>query len=136
MTQKFIGADLVPDPEQILRLQAAARGDEPADLAIRGGMVLALHNRELLERDVLIVGEHIAAVTPPGRLEATADIDASGQFVAPTFIDVHLHIEYTLLTPGELARLVVPRGTTTVLADPLMAWRSVSTESKRSSIRS
>ena len=39
----FIGADLVPDPEEILRLQAAARGEQPADLAIRGGTVLALH---------------------------------------------------------------------------------------------
>ncbi|WP_420437649.1 adenine deaminase C-terminal domain-containing protein [Candidatus Poriferisocius sp.] len=114
----FIGANLVPEPEQILRLQAVARGEQTADLAIRGGTVLALHNRELIERDVLIVGEHIAAVTPIGRLEADTEIDATDQFVAPTFIDVHLHIEYTMLTPGELARLVVPRGTTTVLADP------------------
>jgi len=114
----FIGGELVPSPEELLRLQAVARGDEPADLAIRGGRVLALHNRELIERDVMIVGRHIAAVTPYGRLEARADLDASGQYVAPTFIDVHLHIEYTMLTPGELGRLVVPRGTTTVLADP------------------
>ena len=67
MSKMFIGADLAPAPEQIMRLQAAARGDQPADLAIRGGTVLALHNRELIERDVLIVGEHIAAVTPPLR---------------------------------------------------------------------
>ena len=94
----FIGTDLVPDPEQIMRLQAVARGDESADLAIRGGTVLALHNRELIERDVLIVGQYIAAVTPPGRLEAVEEIDASGRYVSPTFIDVHLHIEYTMLT--------------------------------------
>ena len=67
---------------------------------------------------MLIVGQHVAAVTPLSRLEATTEIDASGRYVSPTFIDVHLHIEYTMLTPGELARLVVPRGTTTVLADP------------------
>lgn len=114
----FIGAELVPSPEELLRLQAVARGDEPADVAIRGGTILALHSRELIDRDVLIVGSHIAAVVPPGRLDADTEIDASGQFVAPTFIDVHLHIEYTMLTPGELGRLVVPRGTTTVLADP------------------
>ena len=114
----FLGAELVPSPEQILRLQAVARGDELADLAVRGGTVLALHNRELIERDVLLAGPYVAAVTPPGRLEAEAEIDASGRFVSPTFVDVHLHIEYTMLTPGELARLVVPRGTTTVLADP------------------
>ena len=114
----FIGAHLVPNPEQLLRLQRVAAGIEPADLAVRDGTVLALHGRELLRRDVLICGRHIAAVTPPGRLAAAAEIDAAGCWVAPGFIDTHLHIEYTLLTPGELARLVVPRGTTTVLADP------------------
>ena len=114
----FIGAHLVAAPEQLLRLQRVAAGDEPADLAVRDGTVLALHGRETLRRDVLICGPHIAAVTPPGRLAATTEIDADGCWVSPGFIDTHLHIEYTLLTPGELARLAVPRGTTTVLADP------------------
>ena len=114
----FIGAHLVPSPVQLLRLQRVAAGTEPADLAVRDGTVLALHGREMLRRDVLICGPHIAAVTPPGRLAAAAEIDAEGCWVSPGFIDTHLHIEYTLLTPGELARLVVPRGTTTVLADP------------------
>ena len=114
----FIGAHLVPSPGQLLRLQRVAAGAEPADLAVRDGTVLALHGRELLRRDVLICGPHIAAVTPPGRLAATSEIDAAGCWVSPGFIDTHLHIEYTLLTPGELARLTVPRGTTTVLADP------------------
>ena len=114
----FIGAHLVPSPGQLLRLQRVATGAEPADLAVRDGTVLALHGREMLPRDVLICGPHIAAVTPPGRLAANSEIDAAGRWVSPGFIDTHLHIEYTLLTPGELARLVVPRGTTTVLADP------------------
>ena len=114
----FIGAHLVPSPEQLLRLQRVAAGAEPADLAVRDGTVLALHGREMLRRDVLICGPHIAAVTPPGRLAANTEIDAAGRWVSPGFIDTHLHIEYTLLTPGELARLTVPRGTTTVLADP------------------
>jgi len=114
----FIGAHLVPSPGQLLRLQRVAAGAEPADLAVREGTVLLLHGREMLRRDVLICGPHIAAVTPPGRLAANSEIDAAGRWVAPGFIDTHLHIEYTLLTPGELARLVVPRGTTTVLADP------------------
>lgn len=114
----FIGAHLVATPEQLLRLQRVAAGDEPADMAVRDGTVLALHGREMLRRDVLICGPHIAAVTPPGRLAATNEIDAGGCWVSPGFIDTHLHIEYTLLVPGELARLTVPRGTTTVLADP------------------
>ena len=114
----FIGAHLVPSPGQLLRLQRVAAGAEAADLALRDGTVLALHGREMLRRDVLICGPHIAAVTPPGRLAAATEIDAGGSWISPGFIDTHLHIEYTLLTPGELARLVVPRGTTTVLADP------------------
>ena len=101
-----------------MRLRAVAAGSEPADLVVRGGKVLMLHNREIREADVAIAGAHIAAVTPPGRLEAANSIDASDRYIAPTFIDTHLHIEYTMLTPGELARLVVPMGTTTVLADP------------------
>ena len=114
----FIGAHLVATPEQLLRLQRVASGAEPADLALRDGTVLSLHGREMLRRDVLICGSHIAAVTPPGRLAAATEIDAGDCWVSPGFIDTHLHIEYTLLTPGELARLVLPRGTTTVLADP------------------
>ncbi len=85
---------------------------------MRGGRLLAVHSGEVLERDVVMCGAFVAAVVPPGRLDAEDEIDAAGAFVSPTFIDTHLHIEYTMLTPGELARCVVPRGTTTVLADP------------------
>ena len=109
---------LAPTADQIMRLRAVAGGNEPADLIVRGGKVLMLHNREIREADVAIADAHIAAIAPPGRLEAREELDAAGRYVAPTFIDTHLHIEYTMLTPGELARLVVPRGTTTVLADP------------------
>jgi adenine deaminase len=76
-----------------------------------------VHTGEVLERDVVIAGRHIAAVTPTGHFEAATEIDARGHTVVPTFIDAHLHIEYTMLTPGELARLVVPKGTVSVLTD-------------------
>lgn len=67
---------------------------------------------------MVIKGQHIAAVTPVGRFEAPDEIDARGRHVAPTYIDAHIHIEYTMLPPGELARVSIPRGTTAVLADP------------------
>ncbi len=111
-------ASLVPNVAELMRLRAVAAGTAEADVIVRGGTVLSLHSGELLQRDVVIAGRHIAAVTPPGRFDAPRTIDATGLHVAPTFIDAHLHIEYTMLTPGELARLVVPRGTVTVLADP------------------
>jgi adenine deaminase len=111
------GAHLAPTVAELMRLRRVAAGLEPADLIVRGGKVLTLHTGEILERDVVISGRHIAAVTPVGHFDAPHVVDAAGQFVAPTFIDAHLHIEYTKLTPGELARLSVPRGTTMVLAD-------------------
>ncbi|MSQ73446.1 MAG: adenine deaminase [Betaproteobacteria bacterium] len=112
-----VGADLAPGAAEIQRLRAVAGGKEPGDIIIRGGKMLSLHTGEILERDVVIAGRHIAAVTPAGRFDAPRIIDARGLHVAPTFIDTHIHIEYTKLTPGELARLSVPRGTTTLLAD-------------------
>jgi adenine deaminase len=108
-----------PTPEELYALRLVAAGQEVADVAIRGGHVVHVHTGEVLAADVVIHGRHIAAVVAPGRLRAARDVDATGQFVAPTFIDAHFHPEYTMLLPGETARLVVPRGTTTLLADPV-----------------
>jgi adenine deaminase len=109
--------ELLPSPDELIALRNVAAGRQRPDAIVRGGRVLAVHTGEFLERDVVISGRHIAAVTPVGRFEADLEIDATGRFVVPTYIDAHLHIEYTMLTPGELARLSVPRGTTTVLTD-------------------
>ena len=111
------GSHYAPSVAEIMRMRLVASGRAPPDRIIRGGNVLALHTGEILHRDVVISGRHIAAVTPVGHFDAAEIIDATGLYVGPTFIDAHLHIEYTKLTPGELARLSVPRGTTTVLAD-------------------
>jgi len=113
-----IRGDLLPTADELGRLRRVASGQEPGDLAIRNGRVLSVHTGESLARDVVIAGRHIAAVTPPGRMAAAHTLDAQGGHVVPTFIDAHFHIEYSMLPPGELARLVVPKGTTTVLADP------------------
>ena len=109
--------ELLPTLDELMRLRAVASGAETADLIVRGGRVLHVQTGEFLERDIVIAGRHIAAVTPVGRFDAPVVIDATARSVVPTFIDAHLHIEYTMLTPGELARLSIPRGTTTVLTD-------------------
>lgn len=111
------GSDWTPSVAELMAMRNVAAGRQPPDRIIRGGKVLTLHTGEILLRDVVICGRFIAAVTPVGHFDAPEIIDATGQFVAPTFIDAHIHIEYTKLTPGELARLSVPRGTTLVLAD-------------------
>lgn len=113
--------DLLPTTDELARLRAVAAGLEAPDLIVRGGTVQSPGTEEWLPRDVLIAGRHIAALTPWDHVPATdgvAEVDARGSWVVPGFIDTHLHIEYTNLTPGELARLSVPRGTTTVMTDP------------------
>jgi len=111
--------DLLPTTAELIRLRAVAAGRARPDVIVRGGLVQSPGTAEWLERDVVIAGRHIATLTPWGHVvDAAAEIDARGSFVVPGFIDTHLHIEYTNLTPGELARLSVARGTTTVLTDP------------------
>ncbi|MDY7100304.1 MAG: adenine deaminase C-terminal domain-containing protein [Actinomycetota bacterium] len=107
-----------PTPRELMALRDVAAGRRAATLALRGGRVVHVHTGEIIESDVIVHGRHIAAVVPPGRLDATETVELDGRYVAPTLIDAHLHIEYTMLTPGQLARLSVPRGTTTVFNDP------------------
>lgn len=108
---------LVPSAAELNRLRRVALGDEEADLVVRGGTVAVVQTGEMLPRDVLVVGRFIAAVTPHGVLGARRALDADGLYVLPGYL-AWLRIEHTLLPPGELARLVIPRGTTTVLARP------------------
>jgi adenine deaminase len=99
----------------LARRLAVARGDEPADVVLRGGTVLSVFTREWLEADVAIVDGFIAGV---GSYEGREEVDAAGRFVVPGFIDSHMHIESTKLLPDELARLILPLGTTAIVADP------------------
>jgi len=101
-----------PTPDELYELRLVAAGQRAADVAIRGGRVVHVHTGEVLPADVLVHGRHLAAIVAPGRLRAEREVDATGQFVAPTFIDAHFHPEYTMLLPGQTARLIVPRGTT------------------------
>jgi adenine deaminase len=94
---------------------AVARGDEPADLVIRGGKVLSVFTREWLETDVAIADGWIAGL---GDYAGRETLDATGRWVVPGFIDAHMHLESSKLLVDEFARLVLPFGTTAVVADP------------------
>ena len=94
---------------------AVARGDEPADLVVRGGKVLSVFTREWLDADVAIVDGWIAGL---GDYEGRDTVDATGRWVVPGFIDAHMHLESSKLLVDEFARLVLPFGTTAVVADP------------------
>ena len=94
-----------------------ARGDREAELLLKNGRVVNVFSGEIVETNLAIEGEMIAAL---GR-EYTAGrevIDLKGQYLVPGLIDAHLHIESTLLLPAELARVITPHGTTTVIHDP------------------
>ena len=97
------------------RRLAVARGEEPADLVIRGGRVLCVFTREWLEQDVAIVDGVVAGL---GDYEGVETLDAAGRRLVPGFIDPHLHIESSKLLLDEFARLVLPLGTTAIVADP------------------
>src|SRR5919205_599437 len=96
-------------------LIAVARGDAEPDLVITGARVFAAHTREWLRANVAIAGGRIAGVGP---YEGSQQIDASGRHLVPGFIDAHVHLESSKLTPAEFARAVVARGTTAVVCDP------------------
>lgn len=93
-----------------------AQGDVPADLVLRGGQVLDLVTGELLAGDVAICGSHIIGVA--SQYAGLKVIDVTGKILVPGFIDTHLHIESSLVTPQEFDRCVAPRGVTTAICDP------------------
>lgn len=93
-----------------------AKGDEPADLVLRGGQVFDLITGALIPGDVAICGDRIAGVGEP--YEGRRVIDVAGLTLVPGFIDTHLHVESSLVTPLEFDRCVTPRGITTAICDP------------------
>ncbi|KAN0102108.1 adenine deaminase [Hyaloscypha variabilis] len=102
------GSHLAISTEELMRLRFVANGTNPASLILRHGSVLSSFTGEFLPRDVVISRRHIAAITPWDHFTPNAGVE-----------EIHVrgkHV-YTKLVPGELARLSVPRGTTTVLAD-------------------
>ena len=92
------------------------RGIAPADIVPKGGRVFGLITGDPVETDMVICGDTIAGVF--GSYEARQVIDCAGQIPVPGFIDTHLHIESSLVTPYEFDRCVGPRGITTAICDP------------------
>jgi len=99
----------------LARRLAVARGAEEADLVIRSGRVFCSFTREWLDADVAIVDGVVAGL---GVYEGRETLDAEGRYLVPGFVDPHVHIESSKLLPDEFARLVLPLGTTAIVADP------------------
>jgi adenine deaminase len=99
----------------LARRLAVARGDEPADLVIRGARVFSAFTREWLDGDLAIADGYVAGL---GDYDGTEILELTGRFLVPGFIDSHMHLESSKLLVDEFARLVLPLGTTAVVADP------------------
>ncbi|NKJ33934.1 adenine deaminase [Rhizobium sp. SG570] len=91
-------------------------GREPADIVLKGGRFFDLVTGELVASDIAICGDRIVGTC--GDYQGREEIDISGRIVVPGFIDTHLHIESSLVTPHEFDRCVLPYGVTTVICDP------------------
>ena len=94
------------------RLLAVARGDEPADLFLANAQVINVFSGEILPAGIAVADGLIAGIGTSYR--ARQVVDLGDRFVAPGWIDAHVHIESSLVTPRQYARAVVPRGVTTV----------------------
>ncbi len=94
-----------------------ARGDEPAHLLLKNARLVNVLSGEILpQTDVAVVRSRIVGVGQG--YEAEEVLDLEGAYLAPGFIDAHVHIESSMAPPSEFARVVVPRGVTTVITDP------------------
>lgn len=88
---------------------------QPADLVIKNCKIANVFTHEIIEGDIAISDGKIAAV---GNYSGEKEVDAEGRYALPGFINSHIHIESSFVSPEEFSRLVVPHGTTTIIADP------------------
>ncbi len=103
------------DTARLAALIEAARGKKPADLCIKGCRLVNVLSGEIESVDLAVYDGHVAGV---GKYEGKETIDAEGMYVSPLFIDGHIHIESSLLSPANFCAAVLPRGTGAVVADP------------------
>ena len=102
--------------DALKRLIQAAQHPEEADLIIQNGYIVDVFSLEIFEADVAIKDGRIVGIgTYPNGKQV---VDATGKFIMPGFIDGHIHIESTMVTPSEFSRALIKHGVTTVVTDP------------------
>src|SRR3954454_13284650 len=95
---------------QISRRISVASKREPADTVIKNGKIIDVFTGEIIEGDIAIVDGYIAGI---GEYEGENIVDANGLYISPAFIDGHVHIESSMVTPKEFAKVLLPHGVTT-----------------------
>ncbi len=98
-----------------LRIIDVAAGREKADLVLKNATYVNVFSNELCHGDIAVAEGLIVGM---GKYEGTIEVDVSDQIVLPGFLDAHIHLESSLVTPTEFAKAVLPHGTTTVITDP------------------
>jgi adenine deaminase len=100
---------------QLTRRISVASGRELADTVIKNGKIIDVFNGEIIDGDIAIVDGFIVGI---GKFEGKNVVDANGRYISPAFIDGHVHIESSMVTPPEFAKVSLLHGVTTVVADP------------------
>lgn len=106
----------MPDHSFLKHAIAAGAGEVEADLVIRNARILSVIDGSLTTSDIAIVGDRI--VGTHASYKGRHEIDAGGRVAVPGFIDTHLHVESSLVTPHEFDRCVLRHGVTTAICDP------------------
>lgn len=93
----------------------SALGNEKADLVLKNGKIIDVLNHRIVEGNVAVKDGVILGI---GDYEGTEEVDVEGAYIAPGFVDSHVHIESAMVTPSQYAKAVMPKGVTTIIADP------------------
>ncbi len=101
--------------DALKKLIDTAAGRRTAELVIKNCRVIDVYNAEIVDGDIAICGGRITGI---GKYTGEREIDAGGRYASPGLIDSHIHVESSYVSPEELGRLLVPHGTTTIIADP------------------
>ena len=98
-----------------LHVIEVAAGRRPADLVLKNATYVNVFSNELCQADIAVAEGLIVGM---GEYHGNVEVDVSGKIVLPGFVDAHIHLESSLVSPSEFARAVLPHGTTTVITDP------------------
>ena len=97
------------------RMVRVAMGEEKADLVLKNADYVNVFSDEICHGDIAVAEGLVVGM---GEYSGLTEVDVAGKIVAPGFIDAHIHLESSLVSPASFARAVVPHGTTTVITDP------------------
>ena len=92
-----------------------AKGEKKASLVFKNANIVNVFTNEIIVGDVAVYEGRIVGI---GKYSGEKEIALEGKYLAPSFIDGHVHIESSMVTPAQFAKAIVPRGVTTIIADP------------------